>query len=964
MIAYLTFFVNQMNKIFFNFLALIFCFITNIVRSQEINEMPMPVNYEESAEFRWLQKPVLESRLLSDMEKPDKWIHQGFGEMSFTEERAKDGKRSVRLTFPTVREDNPAQGGGAGLRFKVNNENWSSFNRLSFWVYPTQPGFPTNRMIIFLRNHGDVKVPDMYRRDGAHFVLLKPNQWNHVVWEIENLARDKVTGIEFAYHLGSRPPGGAKTAWLDIDHLELQKVDPDHYEGWNVASGKITFSPAYKTGLPKSAFASEIDAQQFSVIHVQSGKTVITKPIEKISTSLGEYQLMNFSELRESGNYFISAGEYNTKPFSVDKDAWKSAAWKIINFMYCERCGMSIPGIHGPCHGDLIYEHGDKKIVVNGGWHDAGDLSQMITHTAPIVYSMFDVAEKVKDSDFALYKRLIEEARWGLDYILKTRFGDGYRITTRGIGAWTDGIIGTGDDRIYQAKNTPFENFVAAAAEVSAWRSLKESDPLLSGLCLKNAEEDWHFAVEQVHKLNVDIAGIGGLTSIDLYNATGSQKYLDKAIEFADCLVNSQEKTYPDWGIPLTGFLYKNPDKAQILRYNPRSQMHLPVMTLVRLCNTLPDHHKWMDWYSTVVRYSEYLKSTAEYTQPYGMIPSSIYAIDEKHYPGLYSNQENIYKYEQHEKKVPQYVEQVKKGVKLGEKHYLKRFPVWYSHRGNFGIILAEGKALTEAAHLRKDLESLNLGQMQLEWILGRNPFCQSTMYGEGYDYAPLYSPSSGDMVGSLPVGIRTRANNDEPYWPTAICYNYKEVWVEPVSKFLWIIEDITGPAEVTGQVQSVLADYITFLDIKTKEVNKIKINKVSKWFNAELPEGEYIVSFDNIKKRVTLLPGKNPHINFSEGVEFSLFKETSKNNKVKITANLTGNGYVKLEIRADNLKINDSTKSVGIKKAKKQSVTWEAEIVDPNSPWVAVVIPDNNLLEMKEIISFKKITDKCPHTK
>ena len=942
-----------MKKTLFFATVLLFCFAANPGIAQEFREMPMPINYQESADYRWLQKPVLESRLLSDMEKPDNWTHHGLGEMSFTKERAKDGNQSVRLTFPTVREDNPAAGGGAGVRFNVGGEDWSSYNRISFWVYPTQPGFPTNRIIIFLHNDGAVKVPDMYRRDGANFVQIKPNQWNHVVWEIENLARDKVTAVEFAYHTGSRPPGGAKTAWLDIDQLELQKVQADHYEGWDVAPGEISFSPFYKPGLPKSAIASNLTAKQFSVIQTMTGQVSLTKPVETIQTALGEYQMMDFSEIQEPGSYFIAAGENKTKPFTIDHHGWSETVWKIINFMYCERCGMSIPGIHGTCHNDLIYEHGDKKIIVNGGWHDAGDLSQMIAHTSPIVYSMFDVAEKVKDTHPSLYKRLIEEARWGLDYVLKTRFGDGYRVTNRGIGAWTDGIIGTGDDRVYQAQNTPFENFIAAAAEVSAWKSLKDSDPLLANLCLMNAGEDWQFAVEQVDLLNVDIAGIGGMTSADLYSATGKQEYLDKAVEFADCLVNSQEKTYPDWDIPLTGFLYKDPEKSQIIRYNPRSQMHLPVMTLVKLCNELPDHPDWMNWYSTVVRYSEYLKSAARYTEPYGMIPASIYALDETHHPGIYSNQENIYKYEQHEKKIPQYAEQVTKGVRLDENHYLKRFPVWYSHRGNFGIILAEGKALTEAAHLRKDLESLYLGEKQLEWILGRNPFCQSTMYGEGYNYAPQYSPASGDMAGTLPVGIRTRANNDDPYWPPAICYNFKEVWVEPVAKYLWIIEDIAGPAQVTGQVKAGSVEYVSFTHTKTKKKSNIKVDKHNGWFQTELPEGNYVVACDNREKTVTLMPGKNTPVDFSKGVEFQLFKESNQN-KVKISAQVTGMGKTSLEIRTDNLKIKDPVKTLEIVNGEKQTITWEAEMIQPNSPWVAVVIPDNNMLKMKEIIEFR----------
>ena len=64
--------------------------------------MPLAVDQSRSATARQLQKPVLESKLLDDMEDPARWSHRGFGQMSFTTERAKDGTHSLRLTSPTL----------------------------------------------------------------------------------------------------------------------------------------------------------------------------------------------------------------------------------------------------------------------------------------------------------------------------------------------------------------------------------------------------------------------------------------------------------------------------------------------------------------------------------------------------------------------------------------------------------------------------------------------------------------------------------------------------------------------------------------------------------------------------------------------------------------------------------------------------------------------------------------------
>jgi hypothetical protein len=59
----------------------------------------------------------------------------------------------------------------------------------------------------------------------------------------------------------------------------------------------------------------------------------------------------------------------------------------------------------------------------------------------------------------------------------------------------------------------------------------------------------------------------------------------------------------------------------------------------------------------------------------------------------------------------------------------------------------------------------------------------------------------SGDMVGSLRVGIQTRENRDVPYWSTANCYNHAEVWVHPSVRWLELMCDLYGPAVPAEQL-------------------------------------------------------------------------------------------------------------------------------------------------------------------
>ena len=74
--------------------------------------------------------------------------------------------------------------------------------------------------------------------------------------------------------------------------------------------------------------------------------------------------------------------------------------------------------------------------------------------------------------------------------------------------------------------------------------------------------------------------------------------------------------------------------------------------------------------------------------------------------------------------------------------------------------------------------------QQQLEWIVGRNPFGQSLMYGVGYDFPTMFVYCTHNTVGALAVGIDS-FQNDEPYWHPSAYATFKEIWIEPVNRFL-----------------------------------------------------------------------------------------------------------------------------------------------------------------------------------
>jgi glycosyl hydrolase family 9/cellulase-like Ig domain-containing protein len=879
-------------------LGLVLCTTTSASSVAQTPRTLVPIPFEHSAEFGWLQKPVHSSRTLDDLTRPGSWRLTGTATLTFPTEPRLGGMRVLRVDMQMFR-DAPAPTSNrlstANLRRAFDGDDWRPYNRLSMWIRPELSGFPMLPLQIVLHNDGAEKVPDRYGREGIHYVTLANDAWQQVVWEIEPLARDRVTAIEIGYFVNKMLAAAGDRVAFEIGRIELQRVDPDHHTGWSVAPGKISFShTGYQMGATKTALASDLAATEFSLLRVNDnalGEIVLRKPVRSVQTRLGPFQEMDFSEVNAPGSYVIRAGDRTTRPFRIGADVWKATIWESLNFLYGNRCGYDVPGSHGIDHLDWFATHGDQRIVMNGGWHDAGDLSQGTINTGELTYSMFALAERLRErgDDPALVARVLEEAKWGLDWVMKVRFDGGYRIHFASLNLWTNNVAGDVDDRTREAKNNPNVNYIAAAAEAIAYRVLKGGEPALAARSLALAEDDWSYAIAGIEDpttrdtpafaaTRMELAGIGITASVELYRATGKQQYADKAVELARTVVESQQKHRVGSTFPLAGFFYTGPDRDTLFHQFHRANDQAPIVALTQLIEAFPDHADWMKWYSTVALYADYQKQSAATTAPYGVLPAYVYRLgDEKTVPdsgALYGGTRDAYR------------AQVLEGMPMGDGWYLRAFPVWFARRGNFGVLLSQAKALSAAARLRGDSVAFDLAQRQAQWIVGRNPFVQSTMYGEGYDWAQQYSVSSGDFVGSLPVGMQSRGVTDVPYWPSQNMYVYKEVWVHPTSRWLWLMEDLI---------------------------------------------------------RGTPTPSASPR--------FVVSATPGARDQVTIRAVARDAGRHTFTLRAENLVVDRPTRTVTGRAGRPVAIEWKARRTVRDAPWVAVVIPDGDVSRRREVL-------------
>ncbi len=787
-------------------------FEKQLVNSGYIHGVLLP-DENRKAETRLLRKKILQSRNLCDGISADKLYENGVGAVELT-------GGTLRITAPgrTDRwpEGAPEDGdytffGEKMAVLKFDNENWENYNRIAFRVKPQCPGHHSPLITVNMVNDGVLKVPDKYFREGQHIVNLENNVWNECVWEFPELPRDSVTELKFSVQSFGGEVTSAEYMKYDICDIKLEQIaDPDVSAGWLCKKDTITYSTTgYWLSGRKTAVAN-LEAQEFQLIDDRTSKVVFSGKIETVANDKGNFSVLDFSEFKQAGRYRLKAGGAVTESFEIGECIMEEAVWKVIHFLYSERCGYPVVGRHGACHGDILAEHNGVKIAYNGGWHDAGDVSQQTAQTAEVVHALLEMAENLKNSrsenEKLLYIRLLEEAQWGLDFVLRMRFGDGYRVTSAGVCRWTNGLIGDMDDVTARVHNHAFENFLMSGIEAYGSIALKDRDPQLAWKCLDSARSDFGFALERFEAVGMELpimyehtynsslsqyyATASWAASV-IYKATNDGYYAKEAEKFADSMLKCQDTGTE--GIPLKGFFYRDESKKVIVHFNHQSREQIYMQALELLCRTQKDNKKLSVWENAMALYGGYIKAIMKYSQPYGMIPAGIHSADEADDKETFPLLHLLTSYEEERQN---YIEQLQNGAALGDKYFVRCFPVWFSFRGNTAVHLAAGKAASLLGRYFRDAQLLDIAREQLYWVAGKNPFGQSLIYGEGSNYAQQYCALAGEMVGEIPVGIQTKDNQDAPFWPMAGNATYKEVWTTSAGRWLWVAADLYRDAQ------------------------------------------------------------------------------------------------------------------------------------------------------------------------
>ena len=763
---------------------------------------PLPLHRERSLEAAFSQKEVVAGKTLWPADR-DAVRPAAGGTATLTE------IGDVLTIRASLRSESWPEGaspdgdytnfGTARLDLRFEAQDWRGFNRLRFSVLPEIGGARIAHLNAAVENCGNTPLPDRYWREGATVFDLEPGKWNECIWEFAAMPRDAVCSVCLYVFCSGHDTAGSSELCYSFRDLRLERVaDPEHEHGWMPEKGAIILSSAGYFPEGKKTALTTGKTYEFFLLDAADGKTVFRAPAREIRNEKGRFWELDFSPLTRPGLYELCAGGLKSGVFPIAPDLACESVWKMINFLFCERCGFPVPGRHQACHLDTMAEHGGLKLSFAGGWHDAGDVSQQAAQTAETVMALFEAAGRC-DRGSPLYLRLMEEAQWGLDFILRTRFSGGFRATSAGATRFTDNLFGNFDDVAVRVHDHAFENFLFAGVEACAALALRGYDDALGENALRAAREDFAFAREAFDARGVESAhryehtynsgksqnyAVIVWAACCLCEASGDEGYASEARCTAQKLLLCQEQ---GCGAPLAGFFYRDETHKTVVHFNHQSREHQFAQALTSLCRLLPDAPEHAAWERALRLYGDYLKAIAPNTAPFGMMPAGIHRLDESGdqevFPFLHVDCD-------FDTEKDNYAAQLAAGRDLGGGFVLRNFPVWFSFRGNNAVLLSAGKAASLIGRYFADEALIQLGREQLYWLWGKNPFRQSLVYGVGERYCRQYAVLCGECVGEVPVGIETRDNEDVPYWPQNNNATFREIWIGAVCRAILLCAD------------------------------------------------------------------------------------------------------------------------------------------------------------------------------
>lgn len=192
-------------------------------------------------------------------------------------------------------------------------------------------------------------------------------------------------------------------------------------------------------GIKVAVWCSKGDASivYFDLIDSSTGKKVFSNKSGKSFGAYGPFTnsyRLNFSTFKKPGVYYLKAGNAVSPSFKINDNVYKGTADFCLLYMRQQRSGFN-PFLKDSCHthdGYTMYGPMPDSTYINvvGGWHDASDYLQYATTSANATWHLLaayrDFPNVFTDEKQANgldgkngFADVLDEAKWGLDWLLK-----------------------------------------------------------------------------------------------------------------------------------------------------------------------------------------------------------------------------------------------------------------------------------------------------------------------------------------------------------------------------------------------------------------------------------------------------------------------------------------------------------------------------------------------------------------
>lgn len=284
-------------------------------------------------------------------------------------------------------------------------------------------------------NHYEAPLPadTNWRLFEVPFSKLKQTWGKASAWTPEK-------AIQVGFLVGNNT---SKDLWAEIDEIEFYKageerIAPDTgvYTSKFPKVDQVGYEPSWK----KRAVITTPYAWPADTFHVIDAKGVrhFTGRWEGIrddsATSGEKVAVGEFGEFAEEGTWWIETKGVKSAPFAIKKGVYGDLYRNALRCFSTIRCGAAVHDervgiVHPPCHAQDTLRS-DTSLVgdFHGGWHNAGDFGKWV-HEASISVASFlwlvELDQRRSGTDATASQALLDEARWGLEWILRMQRADG-----------------------------------------------------------------------------------------------------------------------------------------------------------------------------------------------------------------------------------------------------------------------------------------------------------------------------------------------------------------------------------------------------------------------------------------------------------------------------------------------------------------------------------------------------------